>query len=204
MVIEGQVRINVRKHFRISCLVSNKPKKEKGTGNPFVQSNLSKVRFIPNNRHWKEGALWCFDIFQGNCYYSMCCLTIPLCAFHDLVVNFVMDYHTGQIYSDQAILATCSSFKFFMSSSRSACLIKLNVQSSGFHGLARYSCWLTKKLFCLTQYFKQRSFERNVCDQQQLSKFSWMYAKSNKWCFAKTLDWVIWLRSMGQMVSLNH
>ena len=84
----------------------------------------SKVRLIPNNRHWKERALWCFNIFQGNCY-SMCCLTIPLCAFHDLVVNFVMDYHTGQIYSDQAILATYSSFKFFMSSSRSACFIKL-------------------------------------------------------------------------------
>ena len=123
MASEGQVRINVRKHFRISCLVSNKPKKEKGTVNPFVQSNLSKVRLIPNNRHWKEGALWCFNIFQGNCN-RMCCLTIPLCAFQDLVVNF-MDYHRGQIYSDQAIPATCSSFKFFMSLSRSACFIKL-------------------------------------------------------------------------------
>ena len=110
----------------LSCflfLISRR--KKKGTVNPFVQSNLSKVRLIPNNRPWKEGALWCFNIFQGNCYYSMCCLTIPLCAFHDLVVNFVMDYHTGQIYSDQASLASCSSFKFFMGSSRSACFIKL-------------------------------------------------------------------------------
>ena len=45
----------------MSCLVSNNPKTEKDTVNPFDQSNLSKDRLIPNNRHRKEGALWCFN-----------------------------------------------------------------------------------------------------------------------------------------------
>ena len=51
MAIEGQVRINVRKHFRISCLVSNMWKKEKDTVNRFDQNNLLKVRLIPKNGH---------------------------------------------------------------------------------------------------------------------------------------------------------
>ena len=69
-----------------------------------------------------------------------------------------------------------------------------------------YNWWLKNIYFALHNILSKGRFYRNfnVCDQQQLLKISWMSAKSNKWCFAKTLDRVIWLRSMGQIISLNH